>query len=91
MARQYAGMAAAMNALTLELLAWVAARPRTYDETMRAWRTSCPRMPVWEDATTDGLVEVCASEHARMNDAVVRLTAAGCAALAAAHTSAART
>ncbi|MGD0678897.1 MAG: hypothetical protein ABSC94_26125 [Polyangiaceae bacterium] len=37
-------------ALVMELLVWVAARPRTYQETTEAWRTSCPRMPVWEDA-----------------------------------------
>jgi hypothetical protein len=45
-------------ALVLQLLAWVAARPRTYEETMEAWRTSCPRLPVWEDATMNGLVAV---------------------------------
>jgi len=72
-----------MNALTLELLTWVAARPRTYDEAMNAWRTSCPRMPIWEDATSDGLVEVCPGERSAMSDAVVKLTAAGCAALIA--------
>jgi D-3-phosphoglycerate dehydrogenase len=44
------------SALTLELLNWIAERPRTYDETMAAWRTSCPRMPIWEDASSDGLV-----------------------------------
>jgi D-3-phosphoglycerate dehydrogenase len=44
------------SALTLEFLNWVAERPRTYDETMAAWRTSCPRMPVWEDASSGGLV-----------------------------------
>src|SRR4030095_55214 len=44
------------SALTLELLNWVAERPRTYDETMAAWRTSCPRSPVWEDASSAGLV-----------------------------------
>lgn len=42
--------------LTLELLRWIDERPRTYGETMDAWRTSCPRAPVWEDATSDGLV-----------------------------------
>jgi len=73
-----------MNALTFELLTWVAARARTYDETMNAWRTSCPRTPVWEDATSDGLVEVCPGEPSAMSDAVVKLTAAGCAALIAA-------
>ncbi len=68
-----------MSALLLELLAWVDARPRTYGETMEAWRTSCPREPVWEDATGAGLVEVVARDGA---DAVVRLTASGRARLA---------
>ena len=49
-------------ALTLELLNWVAEHPRTYDETMAAWRTSCPRMPIWENATGDGLVTVTAGD-----------------------------
>jgi D-3-phosphoglycerate dehydrogenase / 2-oxoglutarate reductase len=44
------------SALTIELLNWVAERPRTYDETMATWRTSCPRMPIWEDASSNGLV-----------------------------------
>jgi hypothetical protein len=44
--------------LVMDLLAWVAAQPRTYRETMEAWRTSCPRMPVWEDAIDQGLVAV---------------------------------
>lgn len=43
---------------TLELLAWLAARPRTYGETLEVWRTSCPRLSVWEDALADGLVRV---------------------------------
>jgi hypothetical protein len=49
------------NALTVELLSWIAERPRTYAETMAAWRTACPRMPVWEDALSAGLVAVAAS------------------------------
>jgi hypothetical protein len=44
------------NALTIQLLSWIASRPRSYGETMEAWRTSCPQMPVWEDAVSDGLV-----------------------------------
>jgi hypothetical protein len=43
--------------LILDLLEWVGQRERTYRETMEAWRTSCPRLPVWEDATDRGLVE----------------------------------
>jgi hypothetical protein len=43
---------------TLQLLAWIAERPRTYPETMEAWKSSCPRLTVWEDAVADGLVRV---------------------------------
>jgi hypothetical protein len=43
---------------TRELLAWIAARPRTYDEAIEAWRTSCPRLSTWDDALIDGLVRV---------------------------------
>lgn len=67
----------APETLIRDLLEWVAARERTYEETMDAWRTSCPRFPVWEDATDRGLVEVeCLKEHS-----VVRLTPAGAALL----------
>jgi D-3-phosphoglycerate dehydrogenase len=38
------------KSLVLDLLEWIAAGPRTYSEVMDAWRTSCPRLPVWEDA-----------------------------------------
>jgi hypothetical protein len=41
----------------LEFLEWVARQPRSYTETMDAWRTNCPRLPVWEDAVDGGLVE----------------------------------
>jgi hypothetical protein len=44
--------------LTLQMLAWLAERPRTYAETMEAWRTSCPRLSIWEDALADRLVRV---------------------------------
>jgi hypothetical protein len=66
-----------MTTLVLELLAWVAARPRTYGETMGAWRTSCPQMSVWEDATSDGLVEVVGGEGRGMEEHEVRLTPLG--------------
>jgi hypothetical protein len=45
--------------LILDLLQWVGEKGRTYEETMDAWRTSCPRLTVWEDATDRGLVETC--------------------------------
>ena len=39
-----------------EFLDWVAARPRTYDEVVEAWRSNCPRHPVLDDAFTDALI-----------------------------------
>jgi len=48
--------------LTRDLLAWIANGPRTYEATMEAWRTSCPRLSIWEDAVCDGLVRVRASK-----------------------------
>ena len=36
-----------VDPLILDLLEWVAARPRTYTEVMDAWRTSCPRLTIW--------------------------------------------
>jgi hypothetical protein len=44
--------------LLLQFLDWVASRPRTYAEAMDAWRTSCPRLTVWEDALIEGLIQV---------------------------------
>lgn len=51
-------MVPAATAPTLELLAWISERPRAYSETIEAWRSSCPRLTVWEDALADGLVRV---------------------------------
>jgi hypothetical protein len=45
-----------VESLIADLLEWLAARDRTYDEVMNAWRTSCPKLPVWEDANDRGLV-----------------------------------
>lgn len=42
--------------LILDLVAWVATQPRPYGEVIEAWRTSCPRLTVWEDAVDRGLV-----------------------------------
>ena len=41
---------------TFQLLAWIEERSRGYVETIEAWKTSCPRLAVWEDALADGLV-----------------------------------
>ena len=45
-----------VEALILDLLEWVTKRDRTYEEVMEAWRTSCPRLPVWEEVNDRGLV-----------------------------------
>ena len=45
-----------VDALILDLLEWLARRERSYAEVMEAWRTSCPKLPVWEDANDRGLV-----------------------------------
>ncbi|MBK1660642.1 hypothetical protein [Paracraurococcus ruber] len=42
--------------LVRDLVAWVAAEPRPYREVIEAWRTSCPRLTVWEDAVDGGFV-----------------------------------
>jgi hypothetical protein len=68
--------------LVLELLAWVAARPLTYGEPMAAWRTSCPQVSVWEDATSAGLVEVVGGNCRGLKKHAVQLTPAGREALA---------
>jgi hypothetical protein len=62
-----------VEALILDLLDWVAQRERTYEEVMDAWRTSCPKLPVWEDANDRGFIET--------QDGVVRITASGRAVL----------
>jgi hypothetical protein len=45
-----------VDALILDLLEWLDTRERTYAEVMDAWRTSCPKLPVWEEANDRGLV-----------------------------------
>jgi D-3-phosphoglycerate dehydrogenase len=50
-------MTDAVEALILDLLEWLDASPRPYAEVMSAWRTSCPRLPVWEDANDRGFIE----------------------------------
>jgi hypothetical protein len=49
-------MSDTIEPLLLDLVAWVAKEPREYYEVMEAWRTSCPRLPVWEEANARGLI-----------------------------------
>jgi hypothetical protein len=44
--------------LVRDLVGWLCERPRSYEEVMEAWRTSCPRLTVWEDAVDAGFVSV---------------------------------
>jgi len=46
-----------VEALILDLLEWVASGERCRTEVLDVWRTSCPRLPVWEDANDRGFVE----------------------------------
>lgn len=62
------------KALVLDLVEWVAKQPRSYAEVMDAWRTSCPRLPVWEDACDSGFV---VQETRDGSETVVRVTAEG--------------
>lgn len=47
----------AADALVLDLLEWIGPSPRPYAEVMEAWRTSCPRLSVWEDANDREFLE----------------------------------
>lgn len=53
---------AAISAPVREFLTWVARSPRTYADAMEAWRSSCPRYTVWEDALAADLVRVAESQ-----------------------------
>jgi hypothetical protein len=70
--------------LTLQFLAWVAERPRSYAETMEAWRSTCPPMSVWEDAIGDGLVVLDCGNGSGMSLSGVALAAQGRAVMNAA-------
>jgi hypothetical protein len=61
--------------LTLQFLAWIAEAPRTYGEAIDAWRTSCPRLPVWEDAVSNDLVR--RGKGTVLRDAPVTITPKG--------------
>ena len=46
----------ATDALVLDLVEWIAREPRLYSEVIETWRTSCPRLTIWEDAVDRGYV-----------------------------------
>ncbi|TPG57520.1 hypothetical protein EAH89_11410 [Roseomonas nepalensis] len=61
--------------LVLDLVEWVAREPRAYAEVMEAWRTSCPRLMVWEEAVDRGLLR--RGEPVRVTPLGLRALAAG--------------
>ncbi len=62
--------------LLLDLLEWIGREPRSYAEVIDAWRTSCPRLPVWEEANARGYVD---HRHRPGTAALVSLSPAGVA------------
>jgi trans-aconitate 2-methyltransferase len=60
--------------LILDLLEWIGPGQRGYLEVMDVWRTSCPRLPVWEEANDRGFVE---RHHVSGQGQVVRVSALG--------------
>ncbi|MDB5643981.1 MAG: hypothetical protein JWN07_3298 [Hyphomicrobiales bacterium] len=73
-------MTEGLDPLILDLVEWVAREPRPYPELIDAWRTSCPRLTVWEDAVDRGFVR---REGVRLAETHVHVTADGLAFLAA--------
>jgi hypothetical protein len=63
-----------LDPLILDLLEWIGREPRSYADVIDAWRTSCPRLTVWEDAMDRGFA---AREQAKGREVMIRLTAAG--------------
>jgi hypothetical protein len=61
------------DALVLDFVEWVGASPRRYRDVMDAWKTSCPRLTIWEDAIDQGLVQRCRLD----GELAIEATAAG--------------
>jgi len=66
-------MTSTVEPLIVDMLAWIAKEERSYAEVMEVWRTSCPRLPVWEEANERGLV----TRRVSGGVAIVEVTAAG--------------
>jgi hypothetical protein len=67
-------MAETLLPLVLDFVEWVGREPRPYAEAIEVWRTSCPRLTVWEEAFERGYVTRVSS---RENGAMVMTTASG--------------
>jgi hypothetical protein len=42
--------------LVLDFVEWIARAPRAHAEVIETWKTSCPRLTIWEDAADRGYV-----------------------------------
>lgn len=67
-----------VDALVMDLLEWIGPRPRPYAEVIDAWRTSCPRLPVWEEANARGYIT---REHLERSGTLISVSPAGLAVL----------
>ena len=67
-------MAETTDPLVLDLVEWIAREPRLYSEVIETWRTSCPRLTIWEDAVDHGYL---AREAVAGFGTIVTVTAAG--------------
>jgi len=63
-----------VESLIIDLLEWIGPQGRPYGDVMDAWRTSCPRLPVWEEANARGFIE---QRHRSGQEARVAMTPAG--------------
>ncbi|MGI9400112.1 MAG: hypothetical protein ACR2O0_02570 [Rhizobiaceae bacterium] len=62
------------ESLMADLVGWISKEPRTYQEAMDAWRTSCPRLSIWEDAVDHGFIK---REIDEKSVPIVQVTAKG--------------
>jgi hypothetical protein len=67
-------MSEVANPLVLDFVEWIARQPRPYSEVVDTWRTSCPRLTIWEDAADSGYV---AREAVAGRATIVTVTDAG--------------
>ena len=49
-------MSETTDPLVLDFVEWIAREPRAYAEVISTWKTSCPRLTIWEDAADRGFV-----------------------------------
>jgi hypothetical protein len=63
-----------VDTLILDLLEWIGPDPRPYADVLEAWRTSYPRLPVWENANDRGFI---ARHHLPAQGALVSVSTAG--------------